>query len=36
VKEDHLDGLLGDIGWRMNPEDYEKLPELLSGVSDQQ
>jgi hypothetical protein len=20
----------------MNPEDYEKLPELLSGVSDQQ
>jgi diketogulonate reductase-like aldo/keto reductase len=30
MRKDHLDELLGGMGWRMNPEDYEKLPELLS------
>ncbi|MCX8187135.1 MAG: aldo/keto reductase [Nitrososphaeria archaeon] len=30
MKKEHLDELLGGIGWKMNPEDYEKLPELLS------
>jgi diketogulonate reductase-like aldo/keto reductase len=30
MRKEHLDELLGGMGWRMGPEDYEKLPELLS------
>jgi len=32
IRKDHLDELLGSVGWRMTPEDYEKLPELLSSA----
>lgn len=32
IRRDHLDELLGSVGWRMVREDYEKLPELLSSV----
>jgi diketogulonate reductase-like aldo/keto reductase len=30
MRKEHLDELLGGVGWRMEPEDYEKLSELLS------
>ena len=33
MRKDHLDELLGGMGWKMDPEDYEKLPELLSRAS---
>ncbi len=29
-RKDHLDELLGSVGWEMTPEDYERLPVLLS------
>ncbi len=36
MKKEHLDELLGGVGWRMESEDYEKLPELLSRAGGEQ
>jgi len=31
IRKDHLDEILGSAGWRMDSEDYERLPALLSS-----
>jgi len=36
MSKEHLDELLGGVGWRMEPEDYERLPELLSEAGGEQ
>ena len=31
LNKKHLDEILGSVGWKMDEEDYEKLPRILSS-----